>query len=159
MCILLSQDDLCRKKPYYAFMCERSYCKFDNRRKVKDLIKLQVAKYINSIVGHCLAGELDPAKRLADLAMKYMDKKCYRPLDVLNALYEVLGLAQYLVNREIPEWSNEMNDKRILFLLGSNIVKNDPFNNVYQTSYFGVSDFNPRRVKQKSYFLHYSEKH
>lgn len=133
-----------RLTPYYVFMCGRSYCKFDDRRKVKDLIKLQVAKYINSIVEHCLAGELDPAKRLADLAMKYMDKNCYRPSNVLNALYEVFGLAQYLVNREIPEWSKEMNDKRIFFILGSNVVKNDRYNNVYHASYFGVSDFNPR---------------
>lgn len=106
------------------------------------MIKLQVAKYINVIVGLCLAGKIHSAQRQAELALKFMDERWYRPKKIMYSLYEVFGLAFYLVNQEIPEWSSELNEKRILFILGLNVHKNDAYENAYQESYFGHHDYN-----------------
>lgn len=108
------------------------------------MIKLQIAKYINSIVQQCLAGEINPAQRQAELAMEYMKRLGYRPLELVNTLYEVIGLAIYLTNRDVPEWSSERNEERMLCILGSNVNKNDAYNNVYRESYFGPQGINTK---------------
>lgn len=109
----------------------------NDRRHVKDLVHLHVSKYINSIVQHCLFGKIWRAQREAELAMAFMKKKFYRPLELVNTLYNAFGLALYLVNQDVPKWSDELNNNRILYLFGSNIVKNNSYNNVYKESYFG----------------------
>lgn len=126
------------------YTCRRPNRQLNDPRKIKDMVKLQVIKYINTIVKQCLAGEIGSARKQAELAMEYMDEHRYRPLEIVNALYEVFGLALYLLNRDVSEWSNEMNDKRILFILGSNFDTNDAYNGVYQESYFGPDDQNTK---------------
>lgn len=108
------------------------------------MIKLQVAKYINSIVQHCLTREISPAQRQAELAMEYMKRLGYRPLELVNTLYEVIGLAMYLTNQDVPEWSSERNEERMLCILGLNVSKNDAYNNVYRESFFGPQGTNTR---------------
>jgi len=136
------QKDLYRKKPFYIHVCQQPNRQLNNRRKIKDMVKLQVSKYINSIVEHCLSGDIESARRQAELAMEYMDEHRYRPLKVINALYEVIGLALYFLNRDIPEWSEEMNEKRILFIMGSSFDKKDAYSHVYRESYFGPDNRN-----------------
>jgi len=138
------QKDLYRKKPFYIYECLRPKRQLNDQRKIKDLIKLQVAKYINSIVEYCLSSEIELARRQAELAMKYMEEHRFRPLKVVNTLYEVFGLALYLLNRDVPEWSNEMNDKRILFILGSSFDEKNAYNHVYHESYYGIKNQNTK---------------
>ncbi|XP_060851648.1 outer dynein arm-docking complex subunit 4-like [Rhopalosiphum padi] len=141
-----AKKHLYQKKPFYMYACQRPNRQLNDQRKIKDMVILQFSKYINSIVEHCLSGKIESARRQAELAMEYMDEHRYRPLKVVNTLYEVFGLALYLLNRDIPEWSNEMNDKRILFILGSSFDKKDAYNHVYHESYFG-----PKNQNTKSY--------
>ncbi|XP_029345796.1 tetratricopeptide repeat protein 25-like [Acyrthosiphon pisum] len=137
-----AKKDLYRKKPFYMHVCQRPNRQLNDQRKIKDMVKLQTSKYINSIVEHCLLGEIESARRQAELAMEYMDEHRHRPLKVVNALYEVIGLALYFLNRDIPEWSDEMNEKRILFIMGSSFDKKDAYNHVYHESYFGLDNRN-----------------
>jgi len=136
------QKDLYRKRPFYMHVCRRPNRPLNDPRKIKDMVKLQVSKYFNSIVQHCFSGDIKSAQQQAKLAMKYMDEHRYRPLKVINVLYEVIGLALYFLNRDIPEWSDEMNEKRILFILGSSSDKKDAYNHVYRESYYGPDDRN-----------------
>lgn len=136
------QKDLYRKKPFYMHVCQQPNRQLNDQRKIKDMVKLQVSKYINSIVEHCLSGDIESARRQAELAMEYMDEHRYRPLKAMNALYEVIGLALYFLNRDIPEWSEEMNEKRILFIMGSSFDKKDAYSHVYHESYFGPDNRN-----------------
>lgn len=122
------------------FPCQRPNFQLSDRQKVRDMIKLQISKYVNTVVKHCLAGEIRSAQQQAELALNYMNKRRYRPLMIVNTLYEVLGLAMYLVNQDMPEWSNEINEKRILFILGADTHENDSYKRVYQESYFGSCD-------------------
>jgi len=138
----LTQKDLYRQKPFYMHVCRRPNRQLNDPRKIKDMVNLQIAKYFNSIIEHCLSGEIESAQREAELAMEYMDDHRHRPLKVVNALYEAIGLALYFLNRDIPEWSDEMNEKRILFILGSSFNKNDAYNQVYRESYFGPNNRN-----------------
>lgn len=101
------------------------------------MIKIEVAKYVNTIVTHCMDGRITPAQQQAELALKYMDSHGYKPLEIVNKLYEILGLALCSVNQDIPKWSNELNDKRILFILGSNVDNDDAYNHLFNESYFG----------------------
>lgn len=111
-----------------------------------------MAKYVETITKHCLAGGIGKARRQAELALEYMDRHWYRPLNVINALYEVFGLAIYLVNRDVPEWSDEMNAKRIMFVLGSG-DGNGAYANVYRESYYGPRDnCNARYTKNEKKF-------
>jgi hypothetical protein len=126
------------------YACQRPNRQLNDQRKIKDMVILQFSKYINSIVEHCLSGKIESARRQAELAMEYMDEHRYRPLKVVNTLYEVIGLALYLLNRDLPEWSNEMNEKRILFILGSSFDKKDAYNHVYHESYFGPKNQNTK---------------
>lgn len=125
-------------------------CQKQNNRRpidrliVKDMTKLQVAKYMDVIVNHFLAGEVGPTIRQAELAMDYMNKQLYVQSDIVNVLFEVIGLTLYLINRDKPEWSDDLNEKRILFILVSNADKNDAYNNVFQESYFGPTNYNSR---------------
>jgi len=138
------QKDLYRNNPFYMHVCRRINRQLNDRQQIKDLVKLQTAKYVNSIVKHCLSGEIGSARRQAELAMEYMIEHRQRPLKVVNALYEVFGLALYLLNRDIPEWTNEMNEQRILFILGSSFDKKNAYNQVYRESYFGPDEQNTR---------------
>jgi len=140
--IYLMQKDLYRQRPFYMYVCRRPNRQLNDPQKIKDMVNLQISKYFNSIVKHCLSGEIESARRQAELAVEYMDKHRHGTLKVVNALYEVIGLALYFLNRDIPEWSDEMNEKRILFILGSSFDKNDVYNHVYRESYFGPDDRN-----------------
>lgn len=106
------------------------------------MIKLQVAKYVNTLVTHCLNGRIIHAKQQAELAMKYMETHWYKPLEIVNNLFEVLGLAICLVNQDISKWTEELNDKRILFILGSIVEKDSAYNNLFYESYFGPHNHN-----------------
>ncbi|XP_022180767.1 tetratricopeptide repeat protein 25-like [Myzus persicae] len=132
-----AKKDLYRKRPFYMHVCRRPNRQLNDPRKIKDMVKLQVSKYFNTIVQHCFSGDIESAQRQAKLAMEYMYEHRHRPLKVINALYEVIGLALYFLNRDIPEWSDEMNEKRILFILGSSFDKKDAYNQVYHESFFG----------------------
>lgn len=130
-----------QQKPFYTVRRRKpTQYHVNDRRHVKDLVKLQVSKYINSIVQHCLSGEIWRAQRQSELAMKYMNDKFYRPPELVNTLYEAFGLALYLVNQDVPNWSNELNNNRILYLFGSNTVKNNLYDHVYEESYFGSNN-------------------
>ncbi|VVC28413.1 Tetratricopeptide repeat,Tetratricopeptide repeat-containing domain,Tetratricopeptide-like helical [Cinara cedri] len=150
-----AKNDLYRQKPFYFVSCQRPAAvnrRLDDRKKVKDnMIKLQTAKYVETIVKHCLAGELESARQQAELALKYMDHHWYRPLNVVNALYEVFGLAIYLINRDVPEWSDELNKNRIMFLFGSSNAadRNGAYEKVYRESYFGPQENSNRRSTLK----------
>ncbi|XP_025195098.1 tetratricopeptide repeat protein 25-like [Melanaphis sacchari] len=144
-----AKKDLYQKKPFYMYVCQRPNRQLNDQRKIKDLVKLQVSKYINSIVEHCLSGKIELARRQAELAIEYMDEHRYKPLKIVNTLYEVFGLALYLLNRDIPEWSNVMNHKRILFILGSNFDEKDAYNHVYRESYFGPENRNTKSYLKK----------
>jgi len=136
------QKDLYSKKPFYMHEYQRPNRQLNDQRKIKDMVKLQISKYVNSIVQLCLSSEIESARRQAELAMEYMDEHRHRPLKVVNALYEVIGLALYFLNRDIPGWSDEMNEKRILFIMGSIFDKKDAYNHVYHESYFGPDNRN-----------------
>lgn len=140
-----TQNDLFEQKPFYLVTNRQTdKYQFKDRKQDKDMIKLQVAKYINMTVRHCLAGEIGPAQRQAELIMKYMNKQRYTPMGIVNTLHEVLGLTLYLVNQDVPKWSKELNHKRMMFILGSKTDKNDAYNNAYQESYFGTCSCNLR---------------
>lgn len=137
-----AQDDLYRHKPFYLVTCQRPTANIsllEARKKVKDnIIKLQVAKYVDTIVKHCLTGAIGSARLQAELVLNYMDRNWYRPLNVVNALFEVFGLAIYLVNQDVPKWSDELNAKRIMFILSSfDDGETDAYKNFYHESYFG----------------------
>jgi hypothetical protein len=106
------------------------------------MIKLQIAKYVNTMVTQCLDGRIIDAKQQAELAMNYMETHRYMPLEIVNNLFEVLGLAICSVNQDVSKWTEDLNDKRLLFILGSNIEKNDAYNNLFYESYFGPHTHN-----------------
>lgn len=120
----------------------RSNHHLNDRRKVKDMIKLQIVKYVHTVVTHCLAGEIRQAQRQAELAMKYMEKQRYTPLNVINIIFEVIGLALYSVNQDVPKWSNDLNHRRLLYILGLKTDENETYNKMFEESYFGPSNYN-----------------
>lgn len=134
---MIFKVDISRQNPIHVIECQRTNRQFVNRKSVEDMKTKQISNYINIIVEHSLAGEIRLAQRQAELAVEFMEKNQCKSLDVVNSLYEVLGLALYLLNQNISKWSEELNEKRILFILGSIIDEDDPYYNVCYKSYFG----------------------
>lgn len=131
------------QNPFYMVTSQRPRRKVNVPKKVKrEMIKIQLAKYVNTIVTHCLDGRVVSAQQQAELALEYMESQWYKPLEIVNNLYEVLGLAICSVNQSIAKWSNELNDKRILFVLGSNVDNDNAYNNLFYESYFGPRNRN-----------------
>lgn len=109
----------------------------------KDIIQLQIAKYLNIIIQLLVYKKIKEAKQMTSLLINFTEKIHYNSDLILNVIYQSFGVTQYLLFQNMTELNEEQNYQRMLILLGANKDINCiPL----QESVFGPFDSNAKYV-------------